>query len=530
MVFLQPLIIKQITDEGMSNGDMDEIVLWTLIFFIVGIIRHIVQVLLNINFIRLNNQIQLDMKMTAFTKFIRLPITYYEKKNSNEILKMVYTDIEQIASIVNTTTLFSILCILQIGSGLVGLLLIQKELTLLIILCIPIRYLLTFILSRIKEEKFKQWMEINRTTYSWLGDQLSGIREIKLWNLLTYKLKEYKKIEEDVIYINLRNQLLNECNSLVDEVLDLILNSVLYICAGYLIVKGDFTLGSAFAFITYSSMVISPINFLMNVKYLFAEIIPSAERFFEFLDQEEDIKSTISRNEEYDKEKEIILELKNLCFSYSIENQVLKNVNLKIYRGEKIGIIGGNGSGKSTLLNLITGLIIPQSGEIFIEDRPYSQCEIENIRDKISVISQNIHLFQTTIQKNIELSECNQLQDVIEVCKKCGADSFIEKLKDTYQHIISVNGSNLSGGEIQKIAIARALLKAGDIYILDEATAGCDVDFYEIWNFILKNELHKKTVIVVTHKYEELYNVDRIFKLEFGVLKEIEEREFENEI
>lgn len=522
ITFVQPLLVRMITDKGMIDKALEVIIGGSFALLLISVIRQTFQLLLTKKFADLHNDLQCDLLKQSFKKFVRLPMIYFEQKNSTEVINTVHTDISMISNIADTVSSFSISAIMQMFGGIIGLFLINRNMTIFILAVIPIRYILVDILSKKKSVNFKKFMEYRRIASGWLGDQIEGIREYKLWNMFTSKIDKYTGLEKQAMGAYKKNRMLDEYNTSIEQFIDAFIAFVIYIVSGYLIINNEFTIGSAFAFITYSAYVASPINLLVNVKYNFAEIKPSADRLFAFFDHEEENSrfGRIKFNQKC-RSDSIVLECRGITFGYDMDRDILEDIDLTIREHEKIGIIGDNGSGKTTLLNLIMGFISPTKGETYLCGLPYSELDINEIRDNITVVGQKNHLFQTTIKDNIDLNGKINIEEIKKASTPCGADEFIQKLAGGYDYDIGVNGSNLSGGERQKIAMARAMLKPRVLWIFDEATTGFDVDSEKLWNKLLREELKGQTVIMITHKYSELKNMDRVFRLEKGKLEEV---------
>ena len=305
------------------------------------------------------------------------------------------------------------------------------------------------------------------------------------------------------------------------NLIDTVVNALLYILSGLFIIKGEFTIGGAFAFITYSAYVVNPISALINIKYYFAQIEPSAKRLFELWGQPEELEMKLCemKPEKIYQDRDMVFEVKNLVFGYEPGHPILNGISLCVKKGERIAIVGENGSGKSTLLNLLAGFYRPQKGIIKLYGAPVELMDIQDMRNRIAVISQRPYLFQGTIEENVNIDGKASRDAVVEACRKSGALGFIEKLDHGFGQKIGQDGAKLSGGERQKIAVARALLKNADILLMDEATEGFDVESNEALRELLHSELKNKTIVFITHKYKELESVDKVYRLSKGILE-----------
>lgn len=271
------------------------------------------------------------------------------------------------------------------------------------------------------------------------------------------------------------------------------------------------TVGSVFAFITYSSYVTGPITAILNIGYLLSGIIPSTKRFYEFMDLKEESDHGALAEAAYGD-----LELENITFSYETEKPLLKDVNMKFPKGSKTALIGRNGSGKSTIINLLTRLYDPADGRILLNGTDIFKISLQEYRSMVSIVSQQIYLFNDTIKNNICLYKTVSDEEVEIACRDSGLDDFLKEVSLDY--MVGQNGSMLSGGQKQKIALARALIHDRPIILFDEVTSNTDVYSEHQINGLLHTRLKDKTVVIITHRQEILSKVDQVIILKHGTV------------
>ena len=509
--FFQPLIIREITDKGMLEKNMKEIIVFSILLLLTYTVTQGVGLIQTSLFVRVRNKLWGKLYDKVYQKLSRLPLTYYSEKESAEIIGTIESDITSVSSVADEMTAFSVAAILQIVGGMAGLFMLNWKLAFLVVFLIPVKCVIVNILSKQKEKQISGMIENNRAFFAWMGDCISGIREMKLWNLFFIKQKQFEQLQKKMMCSYKDNMLLDQWRIFLIAVSDMLLHAGLYILSGAMIIRGELTIGGAFAFLSYSGDVTSPITSLISIRYYFAQILPSARRLVDFLELEEEYVQTEDRAETK-QESTAILEFSNVWFGYNQEEMILKGIHFQADKGDKIAIIGDNGSGKSTILDLAAGFYRPNAGVIRIQGVPLNQMGAWEIRSKISVVSQKSYLFQGTVEENINIGEDALETEVIDVCHKSGV--CCSNLKETIGH----DGAALSGGEHQKIALARALLKKADILFLDEANASLDVGADAILCDLLKNNINHKTVIFVTHRQELLQAADKIYRLKNGNL------------
>ena len=406
----------------------------------------------------------------------------FETSNSTEILNNIETDIGNISSISDENLIFVLTQIFNIIGGLIGLIIINFKLTLMVILFIPLKYFLTTYLSK-RATSITNKIILSFQDYSkFFGDTIDGIREIKIFSIYNYKEKQFLEKVNETINQNKRlefNSLLNfSCNDILMNILIL----MLYIIGGNLVFNLNLSIGSVFAFITYSAYVTAPISAIINIKYYLSRIIPSAERYNQFLKlEEEDTKLNI--NEQIKGNK---IKFENVSLGYN--NEILvENINFELNSKEKIAIIGKNGSGKTTLIKTLLRFYDNISGNIKLDDINIENINLLQYRKLFSVVTQDVYLFNHNIKNNICL-----YKDISEdLLNQIIIDSNLEDVIRQYglKYIVGDNGCMLSGGQKQKIALARALVNDTPIIILDESTSNVDQIGEKYINNLLETKL-----------------------------------------
>ena len=245
-----------------------------------------------------------------------------------------------------------------------------------------------------------------------------------------------------------------------------------------------------------------------------ARIVPSSRRLFNFMSME----TEPDKGTTFLMTSSPVLEFQNVDFHYDNTRKVLQNITFTIKPGKKIAVIGQNGSGKSTLIKLLLRFYLPSSGTIRINGLDIQNIPLAEYRNLFSVVSQNPYLFMGNIIDNIDLygnSDENKVHHALHVS---GVESYLSRMPQLEKTLIGQNGARLSGGERQKIAVARAILKDSSVVVLDEATSGFDVESNAYLHDIIVNHMKNKTVIMITHHYQNLEGMDEVWKLEDGKL------------
>ena len=305
-------------------------------------------------------------------------------------------------------------------------------------------------------------------------------------------------------------------SSPIMETLTGIMIAVLIFYSGKLILKDEIDIANFFSFLAAMMLAYQPVRSLATLNITISQGLTAAERILPIMDE----KSKLIENKN-DTELKVTsgnIEFKNIKFNYNDEKKdILNSVNLTMLGGKMTSLVGHSGAGKSTILNLIPRFYDPKSGDITIDNQSIYKTKIKSLRENISLVSQDTTLFDDTIKNNIAYANLNATQKEIEEAANYSfASEFIEKLPDKYDTIIGENGTRLSGGEKQRLSIARAILKKSQIILLDEATSSLDAEtenkIQEAINFLTKN----RTTIVIAHRLSTILNSDKIYVIDSG--------------
>lgn len=516
--FLQPLAIQEITDRGMLARDLP--VLCRAVLGLTGLVllSQGVEMAQTRLFVNVHNKSYFAIFQQVFQRLLHLKKSYFEDKNNAEILSCLQMDVSQVASVTDRYTVISVSYVFRIVSGLAGLLIISWKLTLIVLTMVPIKALLVRRLAGRREEAMDQLIESSRDFSRWFGDNLEGIDEIKLWGLFESRDRSFQVKQQALLKQEKNNAMIDAWSTLWESLLQWSVTISLYLAGGILICRNALTIGAVFAFVAYSGYVTGPVSALLNLKMYFARVMPSARRLFQFLDE----KPEPDEGTEEISGRPPRLEFKDVAFAYQADRKILRDASFYVNPGEKVAIIGQNGSGKSTILDLLLRFYTPNSGEILADNRPISQLDLDKYRGLFSVVSQEPYLFLGDICGNIDLSGRANAEKLESAMKTSGVSEYLRRMPQGAETQIGRNGARLSGGEKQKLAVARALLRDAPVVILDEATSGFDVESDAYLHDVIVNQMAGKSVIMITHHYENLAGMDRVYLLENGVLREVD--------
>ena len=462
-----PLISRRIMDDGFIGGNKKLLIELVLASMVIYTINSLIDIVKEKKRVDISAKIQYFLSEQSFSHLMKLRVNYFNNTNYAETLNNINMDINQMTSIADSSVFFVITQTFSMTGGIIGLFIIDFRMTVLVLLFIPIKCVVMKYFAKKQKQIMDEFIKRNQEYAKWFGDTVGGVREVKLFNILDKKHEEFEFNQNNIIEKQKQMNMLGQWNTITDSIMVQFLSTLLYILGANLVFDMKLSVGSVFAFITYSAYVTGPISAILNIGYLLSGIIPSTKRYYAFMELEEETdngkKTDLCPND---------LRLQKVSFAYERDKCILKNIDILFAKCSKTAIIGRNGSGKTTIINLLTRMYEPTSGEILLGAENISELPLPEYRNMVSVVSQQIYLFNDTIKNNICLYK--QIDDtVIEAaCKDSGLEDFINEV--SLDHVVGQNGAMLSGGQKQKIALARALVHDKPIILFDEATSNTD--------------------------------------------------------
>ena len=510
-----PLLSKDIMDKGFIGQDYSLLIKLILVSFTIGFLDQIFSLIMAK--IRLSIYVDLVYKLTdkAIQKINKLSMSFLDRRNNAEVMNVIGTDIGKLSTIADDRFLFIFGQIFNFIGGTIGLLLISPVLTLLVLGFIPIKYFTTSFFSKKQEYLTSELLESHREYAKFLGEYISTIKDIRIFNLVPYKYASWSEYQKKILHIQQKYEMTILYNTTLDSIMFQILTSLIYIIGANMVFNLSLSIGAIFAFVTYSSFVAFPITSILNLRLTLASILPSAKRFYDFLELEEECENN-SQTQMVEEVQSI--KFSNITFGYG-QHLVLKDISFNIKQKEKIAIVGLNGAGKSTIFDLLLRFYKVNSGNITINKQSIYEIPISEYREFFSVVSQDVYLFNDSIRNNIILHKQISDEQIYSIASQAGVASLFDTLSLDY--IVGNNGVMLSGGQKQKIALLRALLQDRPIIIFDEATSNndniSDAEFNKLFNSLLQ----EKTVILSTHKTPVLKEMDQVILLDNGKISGI---------
>jgi subfamily B ATP-binding cassette protein MsbA len=448
-------------------------------------------------------------------KFLLSDISHITKKHSGKYLSNFTND---------TTILFTVLTgvvvtLFKETFTLIALLALMFyhdwQLSLLAMIMIPVAAISSKNIGKKMGKKVHVSLEASDKFMKFLSEIIKGSWLIKIYQKEEDELKKISMIIDERFKAIRKVEQTRLGAGPIMEIISAIAIAIVVFFAGYRSMQGAITLGEFVSFLAALMLAYQPVRALAGINVGIQEGITAAKRIYEIIDQKNEIYN--DENAPSLKLKNATLEFKNISFTYPDGTHALKNLSAKIEGGKKVGLVGISGSGKTTFLNLIPRFFNLKHGTILIDDQNINNINLNSLRKEISIVSQDVILFDDTIRSNILYGNASASDDeIINACKFAAAQEFIEKLPNKYETIIGENGIKLSGGQKQRLSIARAILKDSPIILLDEATSSLDSESEAVIQKAIENLTKNKTTIIIAHRLSTIMNCDKILVFDSG--------------
>lgn len=521
---LIPLLMAELIDSGVYDGEMNMV-------FKIGV-ELVVCAMLSLLFGTLSGGFSAkagagfatNLRKDLYFKVQDYSFSNIDKFSTSSLVTRLTTDVSNVQNAFQTIIRVAIRTPLMLIVSLFFAISISPKLSLIFLILIPLLgtglYLIITSVHPIMQRVFKKYDNLNNV----VEENVSGIRVVKSFVIEEKEKKKFGNVSKSIY----------EDFSKAEKMMALntpLMQFSIYVCilliswfgAKIIVNTGmtELTTGELMTMFTYSIQILSSLMMLSIMMIMIVMSKSSAERIVEVLEEVPDIKNSKNAIKTV---KDGSIEFKNVGFSYvkNKNKECLKNINLKINSGETIGIIGGTGSGKSSLVNLIPRLYDVTTGELTVGGKNVKKYDIETLRNEVAVVLQKNVLFSGTIKDNIRWGKENATEEeIIRVCKLAQADEFINGFSNGYDTYIEEGGTNVSGGQKQRLCIARALIKHPKILILDDSTSAVDTKTDSLIRKAFREEIPETTKIIIAQRISSVEDCDKIVVMEDGKINGI---------
>ena len=508
---LQPSITSNIIDNGVAKKDINYILKNGALMFFITFLGAIFAIIRNIISTNVAQRFAFDLRNDLFIKVNTYSFDTIDKFNKASLITRVTNDVDKLQNFVyGMMRIFIKAPILCIGSLIMAMKLNLKLSIILVIMTILV-FLVTSINLKIGYPLFKRVQKsIDSLNYK-MREYLGGVRVVKSFNRYSYEIDKFNYINDELYNSSTKAmRIIGVFSPIITFIVNMSIVLVLYI--GNMQVL-DIKVGIIVAYVNYMTRILTSLIMISHIFNIFVRAKTSFERVNEVLKEEEYIGDGLINLDNID-----TIEFDSVNFSYHKgENHVLKNINMKIVKGHRIGIIGPTGSGKTSLINLLPKFYKIDSGTIRINNIDIKNINEKSIREKIAIVPQKNTLFSGSIIENIRWGNENAIEeDILRALELSDAKNFVINFTDSLNTILGQGGVNISGGQKQRLSIARALVKNPDVLILDDSTSALDVSTEAKIKENLKNNLKGLTTIIIAQRISSVIDCDNIYVFEDG--------------
>lgn len=518
---IPPILSKFIVDEIVTNsqtqgGDLNKLFLLISLAFILSLISEVINTVSERLGDHFAGRLRKFLTEKFYDKVLTLPQEYFDGEISGKIVNQLNRAIFSIQTFINGSTNFIIPTFLQSIFTIVILAVYNVPIAFFVFILFPIYLTLSYYSTKKWGEEEVKKNQIEDLSRGRISEVAANIRLVKTFN---NERNEFNFISNNLAKVNKIFAHQSSTFHKFDFTRNLSLIIILLgidLIAFYNTFQGTISIGTMVLILQLVNQARRPLFAMSFILTNIQQAESGSKEYFEILDlkSKDDYKNQSGKFEKFSNPN---IEFKNISFSYEKSNPVLDKVSFKLNSNQSVALVGHSGAGKTTVVNLILKFYEPTAGEIFLNNRPYSQLDTHTIRDNIALVFQENELFSSTIKENVAYGKEKASQkEVVEALKKANAYDFVMKLPQGLNSTVGERGVKLSGGQKQRIQIARAILKDAPILILDEATSSLDAKSEKEVQDALENLMKDKLVIIIAHRFSTIQNVQNIVVVENG--------------
>ncbi len=515
-----PNIMSDIIDQGIIGQSLDKVYELGINMLVITFVAMIFNIIATYVASRVSAGYARDLRAVVYKKVQTFSLTEFNKINTSSLITRTTNDVTQIQNLVNMLLRMMVMAPLMCIGGIIMAVNTNVELSFMFIVMIPLILLFIILLARKIVPLFSKVQENTDKLNQIVREKLTGVKVIRSFNTEKIEKERFDKGSKAIYDVSIKTA--NIMSILMPMIMFFInVSSVVIIWLGSdLIASSALEIGDMLAFMQYAMQVLFSILMVVIMFVTIPRAIVSAKRIGEVLDIEPKIKDGNNKIKEENKGQ---IEFKNV--SYSFENsdeEVLNDISFKINKGETTAIIGATGSGKSTILNLLLRFYEASKGEVKVAGENVKDLKLEDLRNMVGYVPQKINLFSGTIRSNIMYGDNSASEErLLEATKAAEAFEFVNNQPDKFDEEVAQGGTNYSGGQKQRMSIARALIKDADIYVFDDSFSALDYATDKKLRKNLETYAKDKTIIIVAQRVATVLNADNIIFIDEGKIVDI---------
>lgn len=512
------IYIQKITDNVLTTGNTNLLNLLSVGMLIIVVF----QILLGINqtlfMLKTGQKIDTRLILGYYKHLLKLPQRFFDTMRVGEIISRI-NDAVKIRAFINDVSISLTVNVFIVLFSFALMFIYSWKLALIMLIVIPLYTVVYFITNKLNKKQERKLMEHSAELESQLVESLNSVRTIK-----QFGIEDFSNMKTEVRFIGLlktvfksgKNSMFSTYSS---EVISKVFTIILLWVGSYFVIDNEITPGELLSFYAIIGYFMGPISGLIGANKSIQNALIAADRLFEIMDLERE-----STENKVELKRESIGDIKfeNIRFAYGTRKEVFNDFSFSIPKGKLTAVIGESGSGKTTLASLLQKLYPLNSGKVTINNLDIDYFSYESLRTMVSTVPQQLSLFSGNIIDNIAVGDLHpDMERIVAIVQQLGLIPFIEKLPNGFNTQIGENGTSLSGGEKQRLAIARAMYKNPEIFIFDEATSSLDSDSEQHVKAVIQNLKNQgKTILIIAHRLSTVIDADKIAILENGVLIE----------
>ena len=511
-------------DDYIAVGDMPGLARLVGVSLLLYVVTTVCSYFQNTNMIYVAQKTSFKLRKDLFDCLCELPLKYFDTHSSGDIMSRLTNDVDNVSNTLSqsVTQLFS--GVINVVGTLVAMIMLSPLLTLISMLTMPLMFLVTRIIARFSRRFFREQQKNLGTINGYIEEMVSGQKVIKLFSREEENKRDFAGLNANLRRSGTKAEVVAGVMGPFMNMISNITYLIVAVAGGWLAIRsanglgGTVTIGIVFSFLLYMKNFARPLSEIANLFNTIQSALAGAERVFQVMDEQPE-KDDAGAKDVQDVEGNIDME--DVTFSYVPGKPVLKHATITAHKGEQVAIVGPTGAGKTTIISLLTRFYDKDSGSILIDGTPIEEITRNSLRRRVGMVLQDTYLFSETVRENIRYGRLDATDEEVEqAARMANAHSFIIHLPQGYDTVLADNAGNISQGQRQLIAIARAILADPDLLILDEATSSIDTRTeIKIQDAMLKL-MEGRTSFIIAHRLSTIRNADKILVINAGEVVE----------